>query len=124
MLDIKVHDNEETVRIQFSGSATVDSAVQSLETLAGTITGSKIVELDISRIDKIDTSFFQVLISAERRALEQGCTVRIDPRLQSHIFAKAASLAGFSRAVSGKEPQAASIISSCCSPLFQENADE
>ncbi len=96
-MDIDIQENEENVRITFSGKATADASEEIRDALSEALQKSHSVILDVAGIKKADVSFLQLLISAEKTAQVSDKTIRLDPSAYSEGLINAAVHGGFCR---------------------------
>lgn len=96
-MDINVKENKDSIQISFTGSATVDAAMEIRNALLEAMQKSNSVVLEVAGIEKVDVSFLQLLISAEKTAQESNKSIELDPNSISNVLIRAAVQGGFFR---------------------------
>ncbi len=96
-MNIQLDGNKQSMRLVCSGNATVESSAETRDILIEALQKSKKIVIDIEEIEKVDISFLQLLISAEKTAQAQKKHIEIDPANYSRPLLSAAVKAGFCR---------------------------
>lgn len=96
-MEIRVEGNKQSPRLVCSGNATVEAAAEIREALIEALQKSKRVSLDVKGIEKVDVSFLQLLIAAEKTAQQQNTRIEIDREGDCPALLSAAEKAGFCR---------------------------
>lgn len=96
-MDINIKENEDSVEISLAGSATVDAAMEIQNALLEALQKANSLVLEVAGIEKVDVSFLQLLISAEKTAQESNKSIEIDSNSYSEVLIKAAVGGGFCR---------------------------
>jgi anti-anti-sigma factor len=65
------------VSILFDGEMSIYNVKQIKNSLADSLNKNKGIELDLSKVNKIDTAGYQVIIAAKREAAEKGKTIKL-----------------------------------------------
>ena len=96
-MNIQLDGNKQSMRLVCSGNATVETSAETRDILIEALQKSKKIVLDLEKIEKVDISFLQLLISAEKSAQAQKKRIEIDPSSYSQPLLSAAVKAGFCR---------------------------
>jgi len=96
-MDISIEENGDTTHINFSGNATVESAMEVRDALMEALQKANTVVLGVEGIKKADVSFLQLLISAEKSALKSNKSIEIDSSSYSEVFINTSVHGGFCR---------------------------
>lgn len=84
-------------RLQVPADATIRNAEALKDLLLGAIREAPGVVLDLSCVESVDMSFFQIVGAGQRLAHASGKTLRLDQVSASEPVREAVTLAGFSR---------------------------
>lgn len=96
-MEIQVEENMQRIRLVCRGNATVEASAELRESLIDAFQKSKSVVLAVGGIGKVDISFLQLLIAAEKTAQENKMSIEIDPATYSQPLFNAAGKSGFCR---------------------------
>ena len=96
-MELQVQGNKQSMRLVCSGNATVDAAAEIQEVLIDSLEKTKTVVIDVGAIGKVDISFLQLLVSAEKTAQQKKKSIKIDPTSYSQPLIDVAVKTGFCR---------------------------
>jgi ABC-type transporter Mla MlaB component len=71
-MNCRLEQSEESATLHITGSMTIEDAASLKTIIAGTLTDSALIEVDLSVADATDLSCLQVLCSAHRAAVHAG----------------------------------------------------
>jgi ABC-type transporter Mla MlaB component len=96
-MELEVEGNKQSMRLICRGNATVEAAAEIREVLIDSLQKTKKVIMDVHGIEKVDISFLQLLISAEKTAQENKKSIEIDPASYSRPLVDVAVKTGLCR---------------------------
>ncbi|HKK66018.1 MAG TPA: STAS domain-containing protein [Clostridia bacterium] len=96
-MDIELQKNTHETRLVCRGNATAEAASQIRDILLEALQLTPTVMIDLAKVEKVDTTFLQLLVSAERTAKEKDKSIQIDPSAYCEALIKSAMRGGFYR---------------------------
>ena len=96
-MDIELQKNTHETRLICKGNATAEAASQIRDGLLEALQLTPTVMIDVAGIGKVDVTFLQLLVSAERTAKESEKSIYIDPSAYCEALIKSAVRGGYCR---------------------------
>ncbi|MDZ7794314.1 MAG: STAS domain-containing protein [Spirochaetia bacterium] len=96
-MDIELQKNTQETRLVCRGNATAEAASEVRDVLLEALQLEPAVMIDIAGVKKVDITFLQLLVSAERTAKENDKSIQIDPSAYCDALIKSAMRGGFYR---------------------------
>ncbi|MFO7731948.1 MAG: STAS domain-containing protein [Spirochaetia bacterium] len=96
-MDIELQKNTNETRLVCRGNATAEAASEIRNVLFEALQLTPPVMIDVAGVEKVDITFLQLLVSAERTAKEKGKGIQIDPSAYCEALIKSALRGGFYR---------------------------
>jgi len=96
-MDIELQKNTHETRLICKGNATAEAAAQIRDVLLEALQLTPTVTIDVAGLEKVDITFLQLLVSAERTAKENDKSIQIDPSVYCEALIKSAVRGGYCR---------------------------